>query len=480
MSDKAKASGKRSRRTRILAGLGIFFLLLAAAIGALKNHFAASLYDQREGERWGLGGGAAQISCFYGSGQTLKEEEIPELNYQLEEILKGRSVSQETLGVPETARLFALGYSGLGQVEITGGDRTFTVNAVGAGGDFFLFHPVRLLSGSYFSGEDLMKDRILIDEETAWTLFGSPDCVGKSLDIGGVPHYISGVYRREDDSLTRKAGSARSLVYISFDSLSRYSSGGFVTAAYSETSAVREDYGLSEEGSGGSGAGDGSASSSEEETAGITCLETVLPNPVDGFALGIMKEALGSGSGMTMVDNTARYRDEALLDLFLGFTSRGMQTTGISYPFWENRARAWENILSLVFMAGCLCLFAAAVILVILIVSWYRHKKWNTGSLAKKASDWFYDRQSERARIAAMKDDDAGRISADETDFDSDFSDLDDTDADSFDFYDEEDTPDPEDQWSAAPGAEEHEAPAADTKDTINATEHEKGYENEE
>ncbi|MBQ3974867.1 MAG: hypothetical protein II628_11950 [Lachnospiraceae bacterium] len=88
MSDKAKASGKRSRRTRILAGLGIFFLLLAAAIGALKNHFAASLYDQREGERWGLGGGAAQISCFYGSGQTLKEEEIPELNYQLEEILK--------------------------------------------------------------------------------------------------------------------------------------------------------------------------------------------------------------------------------------------------------------------------------------------------------------------------------------------------------------------------------------------------------
>ncbi|MBQ5359470.1 MAG: ABC transporter permease, partial [Lachnospiraceae bacterium] len=437
MSDKAKASGKRSRRTRILAGLGIFFLLLAAAIGALKNHFAASLYDQREGERWGLGGGAAQISCFYGSGQTLKEEEIPELNYQLEEILKGRSVSQETLGVPETARLFALGYSGLGQVEITGGDRTFTVNAVGAGGDFFLFHPVRLLSGSYFSGEDLMKDRILIDEETAWTLFGSPDCVGKSLDIGGVPHYISGVYRREDDSLTRKAGSARSLVYISFDSLSRYSSGGFVTAAYSETSAVREDYGLSEEGSGGSDAGDGSPSSSEEETAGITCLETVLPNPVDGFALGIMKEVLGSGSGMTMVDNTARYRDEALLDLFLGFTSRGMQTKGISYPFWENRARAWENILSLVFMGYCLCLFAAAVILVILIIGWYRHRKWNSASLVRKASDWIYDMQSERARI-----------SAGEKDPDSEFYDPDD---DSYDYFDDEDDPDLEDQWFEDP-----------------------------
>ena len=479
MSDKAKASGKRSRRTMILVGTGLFFLLLAASIGVIKRHFAESLYDQGEGERWGLDGGAAQISCFYGSTQPLKEEDIPELNYQLEEILKGRSISQETLGVPETARLFALGYSGLGQVEITGGDRTFTVNAVGAGGDFFLFHPVRLLSGSYFSGDDLMKDRVLIDEETAWTLYGSPDCVGKSLDISGVPHYISGVYRREDDSLTRKAGSARSLVYISFDSLSRYSSGGFVTAAYSETSAVREDAGLSGDGEDASPAGEDTSAPAEEGT-GITCLEVVLPNPVDGFALGIMKEALGGGSGAALVDNTARYRDEALLDIFLGFTSRGMQTTGISFPFWENRARAWENILSLVFMAYCLCLFAAAVVLVILIVSWYRHKKWNTGSLAKKASDWIYDRQSERARIAAIKESGAGRISADEADPDSDFSDSYDTDDDSFDFYDEEDGPDLEDQWFAAPGADRKEAPPADTEGSTNATENEKGYENEE
>ena len=476
MSDKAKVSGKRSRRTAILAGTGLFFLLLAAIISLLKGRFAASLYDQREGERWGLSGGAAQISCFYGSGQALKEEDIPELQYQLEEILKNRSISQETLGVPETARLFALGYSGLGQVEITGKDRTFTVNAVGAGGDYFLFHPVRLLTGSYFSGEDLMHDRILIDEETAWSVFGSPDCVGKPLDINGVPHYISGVYLRENDSLTRKAGCARSMVYISFDSLARYSTGGFVTAAYSETSAVREEESLSETGADVSPNGDMAEDSSEEAGGGITCLETVLPNPVEGYALGIMKEAAGSPSGMVMVDNTARYRDGALLDLFLDFTSRGMQTTGISFPFWENRARAWENILSLVFMAYCLCLFAAALVLVILIVTWYRNKKWNTGSLAKKASDWFYDRQAEKARIAAMSGDKAERISADETDPDFDFSDLDDPDSDSFDFYDEDEEPDPEDQWDAA---EDAQAPADDTEGSVNTTEHEKGYENE-
>lgn len=442
MSDKAKVRRKTSWRTWILIGTGLFFLLLAATIGAVKRSLVESLYDQGEGERWGLNGGAAQISCFYGSWQGLSEGDIPELCYSLDEILKNRSVSQETLGVPESARLFALGYSGLGQVDLGGNGRTFTVNAVGAGGDFFLFHPVRLLSGAYFSGDDLMKDRILIDEETAWTLFGSPDCVGRSVEIGGVPHYISGVFLREEDSLTREAGSARSLAYISFESLSRYGSGDFVTAAYSETSAVREDTDLQADP--GSGSAEGGSSQEAGETK-ITCLETVLPNPVEGYAMGVMKEALGSSSGMALVDNTARYRDGALFDLFLGFTSRGMQMTGISYPFWENRARAWENILSLVFIGYCLCLFAAAVILVILIVSWYRHKKWNTSSLVRKASDWIYDRQSERARIASGNAgaEKAGRLSAGEEDDNFEFSDSDDDD---FDFYDDEDLPDLEDE----------------------------------
>lgn len=462
MSDKAKVRGKYSYRTMILIGTGLLFLLLAATIGVVRRSLTESLYDQGEGERWGLDSGAAQISCFFGSGQGLSEEDIPELNYSLDEILKNRSVSQETLGVPENARLFAMGYSGLGQVDMTAGTHTFTVNAVGAGGDFFLFHPVRLLSGAYFSGDDLMKDRILIDEETAWSLYGSPDCVGRSVDIGGVPHYISGVFLREDDSITREAGSARSLAYISFESLSLYGTGDFVTAAYSETSAVREDTGLSAEPDSGTYEGGGS-SSGEEETK-ITCLETVLPNPVEGYALGIMREAVSEGSGVTMVDNTARFRNGALLDLFLGFTSRGMQMTGISYPFWENRARAWENILSLVFMGYCLCLFAAAVVLVVLVVSWYRHKKWNTSSLVHKASDWLYDRQSERAQIAAK----SGGTGKEDQDFE--FSDPDD---DSYDFFDDEDTSDLEDQWYADPGEEDRKAPSAETKN-------EKGDENDE
>ena len=421
MSDNAKVRRKLSLRRLILIGLGLLFLLMAMTIGVVKRYLVESLYDQGEGQRWSRGSGAAQISCFYGSWQGLSEEDIPELKYRLSEILENRAISHETLGLEANARLFALGYSGLGQVEITGNGHTFTVNAVGTGGDFFLFHPLKLLSGSYYSEEELMRDRILIDEETAWSLFGSPDCVGKSVDINAVPHYIAGVYKREDDNLTREAGSSRSLAYISFDSLRKYYAGSFVTAAYSETSAVEEDYGQM------SGTGESGSGGPEDGGPMITCLETVLPNPVEGFAAGIMKETTGGSSSISIVDNTARFENGALFDIFMGFTSRGMQMTGISYPFWENRARAWENILSLVFMGYCLCLFIAAVIAVILVISWYRHKKWNTASITKKASDWLYDRQSARARIAAMKEDPSGRISAaEEEDPDDDFDFFDD------------------------------------------------------
>ena len=41
---------------------------------------------------------------------------------------------------------------------LSNGKTNLTADAIGIGGDFFLFHPLTLLNGSYFSGNDLMKD----------------------------------------------------------------------------------------------------------------------------------------------------------------------------------------------------------------------------------------------------------------------------------------------------------------------------------
>lgn len=60
------------------------------------------------------------------------------------------------------------------------------------GGNFFDFHPIRLLSGNYISPDDLMKDRVLLDEDTAWLLFGGTQLEGLSFKIDGVPFVVAG------------------------------------------------------------------------------------------------------------------------------------------------------------------------------------------------------------------------------------------------------------------------------------------------
>ena len=51
------------------------------------------------------------------------------------------------------------------------------------GGQFFEFHPLRLLSGSYIAEGDLSPDRVLLDRELAWELFGGTELTGMSVEV---------------------------------------------------------------------------------------------------------------------------------------------------------------------------------------------------------------------------------------------------------------------------------------------------------
>jgi len=133
---------------------------------------------------------------------------------------------------------------------------TEEVNAIGAGGDFFLFHPLKLVNGSFFSGSDLMQDKIIVDEDVAWQLFGSNDIVGQQVTIEGVPYLISGVIERESGRLNDFAGNGSSIVYVSYETLHKN---------------------LMAKG----------------QIANINHYEVVMPNPVKDFAFGIVKEKIG-------------------------------------------------------------------------------------------------------------------------------------------------------------------------------------------
>ncbi len=310
--------------------LFFFSLLLYLILSLWIRQKTGGLIDQQAAGRWDKEGGSAQVSCFLAKGVEMDEFKIKNFEQQLEQSLLEVS-SELRENQEENKRLFVDAYSALGRITVVSDKGELEANAVGVGGDFFLFHPLELVSGSYFSGADLMKDFVVLDEEAAWQLFGSSDIAGKSVMIGEVPHYISGVVRRQKDRFAEGAGLSGTVVYLSNESLLACG-----------------------------------------ESDGIGSYEIMAPNPVKGFLTNCVKEKLGvEERDMLVVENSSRYGVEALIPVILDFGTRSMQNSAIVLPYWENMARGWEDIAALVLIfRGLFLLIPAVIFLVFLIIKW--------------------------------------------------------------------------------------------------------------
>lgn len=497
--------------------ISVVCLAAVLVLGLFRQHVVRSLSDQNEAERWTQGSGrAAQVSCFYASGSALTQESVLQLNYTINNSLTAASMKAAGDG----AGLFMWCASGVGSTQIDLEDKESSVTAIGVLGDFFEFHQFQYLSGGPFLTDSEMKDQIVIDEYTAWRLFGSDNVVGQTVQIGGVDHLISGVIRRPSGYFARQAGisDSTSICIMSYKSLLQYTSessdlqdsdqngqnsdqngqnsnesdgdsGGDsqspqgridpdpalragrvsvldnllsvpVQAADTNTDTASEGSGggdgQEQESTADTGSGDtqqpaqddGSADTQEtsaqtEDTAGgaqpsgstaatasesgteapaaqstqesaqqegigtqntdytdsgrISCYEAVMPEPVDGFALGIVRKNAGSSSDVSVVDNSSRYTTASLLGDLRGFTQRGMMVTGYALPYWENIARGWETVLSMVVLFQILLLSVVILFVIFVIVYYFRHKTWTATGTFAKIKDRIYDRQS-RAR----------------------------------------------------------------------------------
>jgi hypothetical protein len=244
--------------------------------------------------------------------------------------------------------------------------------AVGVGGDFFLFHPLELVSGGYLMDDPLMKDGIVIDEDMAWQLFGSSDVVNMSVMIGDVPHYIKGVVKKPTGKIEKLAGLDKPYIFMSYDSLSKY--GQILSGKTSESdSDSDDDFGASVSG-------------------GINCIEIVCPNPVKGLAAKLAFEASGlSEEHCKVVDNTDRFNFMPLLSIIRQAGFRSMWSKAIYYPYWENVARGYEDRLAVILTIRLFLLAQVIVIFVVLIIIAYRNKKWTIESVAMKLAEKKYD-----------------------------------------------------------------------------------------
>ena len=317
----------------------VISIVLLGIITIWWNSSINDLRDQQAAKRWSEDGGYAQVSVFMTREAAADEFRIKNFEKQLEAALSEAAVTGEN----ENARLYIDAYSSQGKISVVSSQGTLETNAIGVGGDFFFFHPLSLVSGRYFSGEELMQDFIILDEEAAWQLFGSNDIEGMSVMINGVPHYVAGVIEREKGHMAENAGLQKSVIYVSDQTLSQY--------------------GTSE---------------------GICCYEVVAPNPVKQFVYRTVKEKFGlNEEEMTVVENSSRYSVEAMIPVMLDFGTRSMQNAAIHLPYWENMARGYEDIRAVILFLQMILLSVPTVIALIFLIIKWKHRKYTWKDIRK-------------------------------------------------------------------------------------------------
>lgn len=264
----------------------------------------------------------AQLACYLPVDGGKTEEDIYSFRRELDSML-----IEQSMEAPEGGRLYIDAYNGTASVTVSsenGGNAT--VKAVGIGGDFFYFHPMTLRGGSYIKGSDLMDDLVVLDEEMAWRLFGGTSLAGLTVFINGEPFVVSGVIARDADFATNKAYTGDGGVFMSFSAMSRLI-----------------------------------------ESSTITGYEIVMPNPITGYAKGVVSETFPVGTG-DVVENSSRYNLLHLLEVIQGFGQRSMRTNGVIYPYWENAVRLTEDYAALLLVLAvlfALCPVAFTLVLVI-------------------------------------------------------------------------------------------------------------------
>lgn len=347
--------GCLTKKRIVLAISCVISFLVFLVLSGISGHMAGKQDSQMMADRWSDEGDVAQISCFFSQSAGMSEYSILSFEHALDSALVEASIVSDSPNA--SARLWADAYSATGKITLQSDRSSVSVNAVGIGGDFFLFHPVDLKSGSYFSGNDIMKDYCIVDEETAWQLFGSNDIAGQYITISGIPHIITGVYSREEGRLAEAAGLNSSMVFVSYETLSKY--------------------GIANE---------------------IGCYEIVMPNPVENYAFNYVKEHIGvQEMEMEVLENTSRYSLLSLLEALGEFGTRSMNGKAIIYPYWENIARGYEDILVLILVFRLLFVLYPVIMMVIAIVIAWKHKTWTAKSVYLQLKDK-WERMLERKR----------------------------------------------------------------------------------
>lgn len=367
--DISKIKLNISKKKLVLLCINVILVVAFIVLSIFARKGIRMLYSQQEARRWeDEKNSYAQVSAFASPGRNLQEEDIASIRSSVMETLSKDSLN-ESRG---TSRVWIDAYSGECKAEFRKDNNTLSVTAVGVGGEFFQFHPIPLLSGSYISEEDLNQDRIVVDENFAWAMFGSNDIVGMQIWLGNSIYTIAGVTAVDEEPLYRTAYGDSNRIYMSYSQLKK-----------------------------------------QQENLMITCYEAVMPNPISNYAYYTLRTACGieeeneevikktenplDFEDIQVVENSNRFDTMKLLEGLKNRKLQVMRPNSVGYPVWENLARVevqrQQNLLILRLLLW-ICPF---VCLVLWLYGLWRRRTWTVKSICGNIIERIRQKQEERA-----------------------------------------------------------------------------------
>ena len=292
---------KQYKKVLVLVACVLCTLLLVGIERGIIN----SLPTQHLATRWSKDTEYAQLASYFTKETGLYEDQVAAIRRSLV-----ASLEEAALGSTNEngGRNWLDAYSSQGTCMISSNRANMNVRVFGVGGDFFQFHPLTLLDGNYFDATDENEDGIILDELVAWQLFGSNHVSGMEIEINGTAYPVRGVVRSDKGFFSEAVEEEKASIYISFAVFEQLYSGNVTIESY----------------------------------------EVLTANPVKDFAKEALVKALGMDeSQYELVEVSARFDLLQRIDVIKNFGIRSMNTKNIVFPYWENRAKGYEDISAL-------------------------------------------------------------------------------------------------------------------------------------
>ena len=350
---------------RILwAATCLICLMLFGLMSHGDNQLIAMLTPQLAADRWETEGKPyAMASVFLPAEQAISPDFIGEMYLNVENALTDGGVTSENY-----PWYYAASYMTEGTLYHEGAYSTVELTAIG--GDFFRIHPMELLSGWYMDKDDVMRDAIILDRQAAWELFYSWNAAGQYVELNGYTYIVAAVVDTEGGKYNELAAGATKRAWVLSDS---------PALADSE--------------------------------AGYTCIEMVLPQPIDGFAVSTLKSALNGAisENAQITDNSGRFSLKNRWNTLRNAATWSVSDGGIDYPYWENAAKLTENHLAIRLIPEAILLAIPSISLLVLLL-WLNHKRtWGFRSI-RYVVEIALDQKREKRYYAALNNTPSNKI----------------------------------------------------------------------